>query len=331
MAELPRVTDQDFVERDGVNRVALVVNGARCVWRETLQHDIGIDGYIEYITPDGFAPGRQIAVQVKSGASRFANAREFDVPFAPEEKHRRYWTEFPLPVVLVLHNPTTGETIWTDARHALRVQRPGETIRVPRSNSFDERGVLLAVQCDGPLPSGAFDAAAILTAMAEPNRAAQGLCFLDLFAQGMTDIANAIYFSMDVVDEILDIKSAQWDPPVWGVGPAEFQFIDEYVDFLVRHDLARVDYGSWKQARHERQMVGKFIAPLTEKGREVRDLTAAIDDELPNTRDPHARAIRERFVQMVYNPTGVDEMASRQTRIEEVRLEVERRASDRRP
>jgi len=90
MAELPKLTDQDFVEREGVNRVAVIVNRARCIWRETFQRDIGIDGHVEYVTPDGLAPGRLVAVQVKSGASRFAHATDHDVPFSPEEKHRRY-------------------------------------------------------------------------------------------------------------------------------------------------------------------------------------------------------------------------------------------------
>ncbi|KAA0233739.1 MAG: hypothetical protein JJLCMIEE_03170 [Acidimicrobiales bacterium] len=326
MAELPRVTETDFTERTGINFVASTVNSARCIWRETLERDIGIDGHIEYVTPEGFAPGRIVGAQVKSGESRFSSATEVDVPFSPEEKHRRYWAEYPLPVILVLHRPETKETIWVDARHHLRVHGLDATIRAPIANVLDEAGVLTCLTSDGPLPSGAFDPTTVLHSMAQKHEAAQGLCFLYLFAQGMTDIANAIYFSMDVVDEILDVVSATWTPPIWGVGPAEYKFIDEYVEFLVANDLARVDFGSWKQALVERQMVGKFIAPLTAKGRQVRDLIAAIDDELPPSGDPYARAVRERFVQMVYNPTGHDETASRQYRIEEVRLEIERRA-----
>jgi hypothetical protein len=74
-------------------------------------------------------------------------------------------------------------------------------------------------------------------------------------------------------------------------------------------------------------MVGKFIAALTDKGRIVRDLIITIDAELPTDDDPDARAIRERFVQMVYNPMGVDEVASRQRRIDAVRLEILRRTA----
>jgi hypothetical protein len=326
MVEFPRLTDTDFVERTGINFVAVTVNAARCIWRETTERDIGIDGHIEFVTLEGLAPGRLVAVQVKSGHSRFVNASPEQVSFWVEEKHRRYWAEYPLPVILVLHDETTQETIWADAREALRVYGLEATIRVPRANAFDERGVLTCLAADGPLPSGSFDAQAVLRSMAEPDGRAQGLCFLYLFAQGMTDVASGVYFSMDVVDEILDAMAADWDPPVWSIGEAEYQFIDRYVDFLVAHDLARVDYGSWKQAMNERQMVGKFIAPLTGKGRQVRDCIDAIDDELPASPDAGASAIRERFVQMVYNPGFDDEVGSRQSRIEEVRREIARRS-----
>lgn len=330
MAELPKVDEIDFVERTGINHVAHVVNRGRCIWRELLHRDIGIDGHVEYVTPDGWAPGRLVAVQVKSGASRFANATPTHVPFYPEEKHKRYWSEYPLPVILILHNPANQETVWVDARASLRLVDRGAAIPVPRAQVFDPAGVLGALECEGPLPRGPLDVESLLREMATPDSSAQGLCFLYMFAQGMTDIGASLYFSMDVVSEVLDVMSAAWDPPIFGVGPAEFEFVDRYVDFLVRNDLARIDYASWRQGREERQMVGKFIASLTEKGRAVRDAVSEIDRALPSKESPelrkYSRAIVERFVQMVYNPVGIDEVSIRHRRIELVRSHIRPRA-----
>lgn len=326
MADLPRVQDSDFVGRDGINYVAATVNAARCVWREVLHRDLGIDGHIEYVTPEGSAPGRLIAAQVKSGESRFAKATETHVPFYPEVKHKRYWAEYPLPVVLVLHNPVYGETVWVDARESLRVRGDDAAIFVPRSQAFDAKGVLRALECAGPLPTGNVDLEALLREMSTPDASAQGLCFLYMFAQGMTDIGSSLYFSMDVVHEVLDVMSASWNSPRWSIGPAEFDFADRYVAFLIRNDLARVDYASWRQSALEHHMVGKFIAPLTARGRAVRDAINEIDDRLsPNEEaelQPHSRAIRERFVQMIYNSSGVDEVAVRQRRIERIRFSI---------
>lgn len=332
MTDFPKVQESDFVEREGVNHVATVVNRAHCVWREVLQRDIGIDGHVEYVDASGNAPGRLIAVQVKSGESRFANATDTHVPFYPESKHRTYWGEHPLPVILVLHNPATKETIWVDAREALRV-RPGQAaIQVPRAQALNTDGVVSALHCAGPLPSGATPVDEILGDMARPDAAAQGLCFLYLFTQGLTDLANSLYFSMDVLHEVLHVLSADWDPPAFGIGEHEFAFVDNYVAFLVRHDLARVDYGSWRQAMLEREMVGKFIVPLTERGRAVRDAIRHIDDGLPQKEpeelQPYSRAIQERFVQMLYNVSGVDEVSVRQRRINAVQKEINRSKPD---
>ncbi|WJY00843.1 DUF4365 domain-containing protein [Curtobacterium sp. 458] len=316
---LPRVQDTDFVEQAGVLTVAGIVNQARCIWREVLHRDVGIDGHIEYVTPDGEATGRTVAVQVKSGASRFANTTTDSVRFTPEAKHRQYWESYPLPVILVLHNPETMETLWTDAREALRVHDENTTLEISRRNTFDPEGVLAALATSGPLPSAGFDVDWILQAMAQPDMEAQGLTFLDMFAQGMTDVARSIWISVEVTDQILDIKSATWEPPGYGFGAHEFAFLDRYVDFLVAHDLARLDYATWRETTLSRQMVAKLMAPLTTKGRAVRDAIIALDSQLTVPEEPRQfPAIQERFVQMLFNPSWVDEAAVRQARIDRI-------------
>lgn len=318
MSDLPRVTDTDFTEMEGVDHVASTATRAKCIWRPTPNRDVGVDGTIEYVTPDGLTPGRLVAVQVKAGESRFKDAKDDWVPFYPEKKHRDYWMEYPLPVILVLHHPLTDETIWVDARESLRASPGSAAVRVPRSQVFDRNGVLDALAASGPLPTGQFDVQSVLGEMVTPDPRAQGLCYLYLFAQGMTDIATSLYVSVEVVTEVLDVVSAQWDPPRWGLGEAEFAFLDRYLDYLVLHDLARIDYSAWHQAG-ERELVGKLFAPLTPKGIAVRDAIIAVDDSLPPAANPHSRAIVERFVQMIFNPSGVDEVSLRQERIEAVR------------
>lgn len=324
--DLPTVRESDFTEIEGINHVANVVNRARCVWRELLKRDIGIDGHIEYITSDGLAPGRLIAVQVKSGVSRFDKVSETEVTFYPDEKHRQYWAEYPLPVVLILHNPMDKETVWVDVREALRIQKGQGPIQVPRNQLFDPAGVTAALSCDGPLPTGHLDIDAILQEMVISDNSAQGLCFLYLFAQGMTDIAYSLYFSMDLFREVLDVLSSTWNPPRFGIGSSEYDFIDRYVDFLIRYDLARIDYGSWKQIKFEREMVGTFIAPLTQKGIAVREAISEVDSSLPPTANEvfpqYSKAIQERFIQMLFNPMGHDEFQVRQHRIDVVRTHI---------
>ena len=65
----PKLPDEAFVEREGLIAVEAAVNAARCIWRETLQRDVGIDGQIEYRDADGYIMGRIISVQAMSGSS----------------------------------------------------------------------------------------------------------------------------------------------------------------------------------------------------------------------------------------------------------------------
>ena len=67
----PKYNQTNSQERLGVNAVAEAMAKVGQIWRETPMADVGIDGQIEYVSPEGFATGRMIAVQIKSGPSFF--------------------------------------------------------------------------------------------------------------------------------------------------------------------------------------------------------------------------------------------------------------------
>lgn len=103
----PKYNQTNSQERLGVNAVAEAIAKIGQIWRETPMADVGVDGQIEYVNPEGFATGRMIAVQIKSGPSFFKESYG-DWVFYPEEKHRFYWERFPLPVLIIIHNPDTN-------------------------------------------------------------------------------------------------------------------------------------------------------------------------------------------------------------------------------
>jgi hypothetical protein len=305
----PHVSDEDFTERTGVIEVSRVVNAARCIWRETPLRDVGIDGQIEYVR-QGRAAGRLVGVQVKSGRSYFLGEKLGYVPYRVPEKHAEYWSSFALPVILVLHDPDRDLTVWTDARAALR--RGENPVLVPTSNALDAEGVLRAIGATGPLPADNSDLHAVLAAMVASQRRDPGfyLSYLDLFCQGMTDIAYSLYFNMDLVDEVAEANAAHigWAGGL-GIGFPEFEWIDRYIAFLVAHDLARVDYDAWHQAAVERQMTASFIAPLTATGRALVALIVELETQLLGEPQDSGRAIEERPVRII--PLRMAERAAR--------------------
>lgn len=293
---LPQVPDTTFMEHEGVLAVAMAANQAKCLWRPTTMHDVGIDGQIEYVV-DGQATGRIVLVQVKAGESFFRNEREGAFRFYPPEKHKLYWERCPLPVILVLYNPENRTAIWADARAALRSSRP---IDVPANQHLDAAGVLSALACDGPLPTLAFDPRDIINLMVQHRRSfgPVAIDFFDLFFHGLTDIATALYFSMHLVHAV-----AQWTmeldngPSRYDIGQEEFAFIDQYVDFLITYDLARFDYDWWQRNAKQENLVGQFVAPLTERGLAVVRYVEVRDTEHPT---PLSVVAQERFVVMLF-------------------------------
>lgn len=133
--DLPKVTDNDFQEREGVLATALLLNQLGLIFRETPNTDVGIDGQVEYVSSNR-AIGKVIAVQIKSGPSYLIDKGDH-FAFYPKEKHRNYWESFPLPVVIMLHDPVKQSVYFADARYYLSIPEREQKYRyipIPKVN-----------------------------------------------------------------------------------------------------------------------------------------------------------------------------------------------------
>jgi hypothetical protein len=311
----PKVDDSAFTEREGIIAVEIAVNQARCIWRETLARDVGIDGQVEFVDPERNATGRIVALQVKSGRSHFKAATQTDIPYSPPERHKNYWREFPLPVILVLHDPAAGVSYWTDARAQLRLG--SGPVRVPKNQVFDAEGVLSALQAGGPLPGAPLSSRELVALMLKDTEPLSrcDLSFFDLFVQGLTDPASwSVYFSMDLYFDVAQTKQAllEVDDAGLTIGPESYAFIDRYIAFLIGYDLARVDFDAFKRLEQKAQMVGRVLAPLTARGIALTEYIDERDEELPP--EWPSRVVRDRPIQML-----LLELPERTARIEELK------------
>lgn len=269
-------------ERRGIAAVQSYASNAAQIWRETGTGDVGIDGQLEFVNEEGFATGRSVALQVKAGPSFFKYRTEIGWKFYPDPKHRSYWEAFPLPVLLVLHNPDTKLSYWTDARQALRVPARDERtyIEVALANVleqtdphalFETAGVL-----EGPFIPNLADVLARLVAT-QSREARFPLTYFDLFVHGLTNISRCIYFGMDAVMNAVEFNLAAQDAEFgMGMGHDEHQFAFGFVKFLLVQNLAKIDYSDCLIDWVDREMQPHFVAPLTSRGRE---LVAAIHRE----------------------------------------------------
>jgi hypothetical protein len=304
---LPAVPQTLWTERAGIIAVAAEVNRLGLIWREQPSPDLGIDGQIELVDATGRATGRIVAVQVKSGASYFKDGGDHWL-FQPAEKHRFYWEVFPLPVLLMLHSPVDGLTFWVDARQALRSARPGGPIAVPKACPLQTATATDLFYSTGGAAHSFLELPAVLARMCAVGTTGSTfrLTYFDLFANGLTNIANSVYFGMDVVVEVAEANLP--DGEEWiTFEPETHAFLFGFLHFLVEQNLANVDVSNCLVDWHTREKLPTTIAPLTSRGREPVRLIWAEQTRLEREGrldvPPLLGVAQEDFVRMAFTPS----------------------------
>ena len=261
--EAPVVSETYFTSRDGVRAVDGAAADMRCVWRETPLADIGIDGQLEHLDDRRRATGGLVAVQVKSGRS-YMNVQGDAIVFHPEAKHRRYWESFPVPVLLVIHDPDSGNCYWEDARRVLRSPMTrGSAIRVPLSNILCADQKARVFEHCGILGRTMLSVEPLVAEMAR-RADANDITFLDLFLLGLTDVAHSLFFHVGIYVDLMEVRRGHFD-----IDQDEYQFVHDYVHFLLEQRLIRYDIGDFVIDWEHKEMTPVFIAKLTTRGRSI--------------------------------------------------------------
>jgi hypothetical protein len=283
--KLPKVGDTYHTERSGIVAVQSYAALRKQVWRETNTGDVGIDGNFEFVSPEGHATGRLVAVQVKSGPSYFKNETVNGWKYYPGASHRNYWEGFPLPVLLVLHNPATSKTYWADARQTLRSPKGEQAyIEVPSLNVLEETE-----------PSKLFENAGVQTQefivdlgevlrqllSTKSRNGSFPLSYFDLFAQGLTNMCRSIYYGTDAICNAVEFNlESSGSEFGMGMGDEEHEFAFNFVKFLLAQNLAQIDYADCLIDWVDRQVHPHFVAPLTSRGRELVILIGMAENDL---------------------------------------------------
>ncbi|WP_439582035.1 DUF4365 domain-containing protein [Dyadobacter bucti] len=105
--QLPKI---DTTQRLGIDAASSFFSKLGWMFREQPILDTGIDAHVE-VAREGFATGKIIAIQIKTGASHLKSVGGKWV-FYGDAKHLDYWLNHSLPVILVSHVPETGLTRW---------------------------------------------------------------------------------------------------------------------------------------------------------------------------------------------------------------------------
>lgn len=311
----PKVLSTYFQERSGVLKVATLLNAAGLVFRETPNADVGIDGQIELVDEAGNATGRTVAVQIKSGSSFLRGAGDH-WNFYPENKHVEYWEMYPLPVLLMIHDPTDDVLYWADVRFQLRLPGAERTVlRVPKSARLSADSATELFAGASTAMAGIKDPRDVLVTMARTVNANAGfhLSYLDLFLEGMTDIGRKLFFSAGMCWDLAGARLSAESPTGVGMGSAEQEFLDGYIRFLVEQSLAHIDYSDVLIDVKHRQMFPTLLVPLTSRGRAVLELCRSM------SAPSNAHALTEGPVEIERTPTSFLRMAGNFEVVERLR------------
>jgi len=122
------------IERIGVSSTEKIINQLGMIFREQPTDDYGIDAQIETME-NGYATGKLIAVQIKSGESFFSETTSESIIYRGERKHYDYWLNHSLPVIIVLYNPANDTCYWNvvDSKTA-KLTAKNWKIEIPFSN-----------------------------------------------------------------------------------------------------------------------------------------------------------------------------------------------------
>jgi len=295
----PIVTENYYKEREGVLKIALELNSYGYVFRETSNGDIGIDGQIEHISENGEATGKIVAAQIKSGNSYLVDKGDH-FAFYPKEKHKNYWSIFPLPVILFVYYPNDGKIYFTDVRYQLNIPKQNHTyIAIDKKSTLNSVSAKDIFETTGDLSIPYYPINQVFSIMI--NTVCQNptfhISYLDLFTQGLTNLCRHVYFSMDLALAIAEHNNETEFG--LGIGFTEHEFLHDYAKFLMSQNLATINYSDYLIDWKERQLQPTFISPLTIRGRELLEFIKKTEDSF-KTELPPTTLVRERYIEMQF-------------------------------
>lgn len=126
------------------------------------------------------------------------------------------------------------------------------------------------------------------------------ISYLDLYLQGLTNMCTQLYFDIAIAMDIAGSRS-----PFIGGGGKEYEFLYEYIKFIVNQNLAEVDFGNCLIEWNERQLVPRFLAPLTHRGKSLLEFINCIEAGYP-TIMPETRLVQERLIELAFNTYSYD-------------------------
>lgn len=267
------------------------------IWRPTPCHDLGIDGQIEFLenTDSVISTGKIVAVQVKSGPSYFSRPCLEGFLYYPSSRHRSYWRRITLPVVLVLHDPSQGLTIYADVKRQINNDGP---LIVHANSVFDgsaRRSLLEACDFENR-PETILRKLALLRIAFSPIDEITGI---DLYISCISPSSEVFAFSIARICELTEILSTRG---LISYGHRFYEGIHRFLLIVMGSKMTEDFTEAFEYQWYESEQVPVIEVPFTAFGRMVNEtLLATLPEYVEISRYAHIAELTnegdvERFV-----------------------------------
>lgn len=201
-----RIPNQSLVGQMGINLIERVVTKMGFVWRPTAQHDVGIDGQIEFRNPTtGDMTNLIVAVQSKATEGRLNAETDDSFTYTVDERDLAYWMQGNLPVVLVVSRPATDEGYWVSIKDWYKT-RPTTDRRIV----FDKRRNRFLAECSHELLALASPSGGVyLGALPKSEVLVPNLLPVDFQVSSFYQ-AQATVTNPRLLYEALEVKTGEW-------------------------------------------------------------------------------------------------------------------------
>ena len=130
------MSDKHSTGRIGVHMCGAIFEEHDFIFREEPIADYGIDAIIE-AKEGGIPSGKLIAVQIKSGDSYFLSNNDDYIVYYVDSKHREYWINHSLPVIIVLYKKDSNECFWEVVNKQTLIQTKTQwKIYIPKNQTI---------------------------------------------------------------------------------------------------------------------------------------------------------------------------------------------------
>ena len=201
--------------------------------------------------------------------------------------------------MLLVNNTKDGKIYFIDAKYALNTT---EEIVIPKQNVLSPENKEQFLKTLGGCHTKINEIETVFNMMQNEkyNDADFSVSFLEIFVLGLTNLCSDLFYDVSIATEIAQTKSKNYGI---SIGQVFHDFLWSYIVFLIKENLADINFHTCLYDYEVRQMHPRFIAPLTYRGKQLLHYINSLEQQFLD--EASVPLICESFVHLAFDHYSV--------------------------